>query len=257
MRLWRFAKQPEFWLQRRAFLTALILAAGFHVLILFGIHFKPDQPAHNRLVSFSITHSTSKPGDTERQTPEVLPVKNQAMAQKRSAPTKLAPTPKSIQKTPPVINSERPSTSTLISAESLQQQISQLGEQIRNQQPATSQKVKYATTVSNHRYLAAQYVQDWENKVEHMGNLNYPEAARHKKEAQILTMDVGINPDGSIYSLRITRSSGNPELDEAAKRIVRMSAPFAALPTELLQEVNVLIITRVWKFSDETGMTSH
>jgi protein TonB len=35
-----------------------------------------------------------------------------------------------------------------------------------------------------------------------------------------------------------------------------MSAPFAELPAELLQEVNVLVITRVWKFSDETGMTT-
>jgi protein TonB len=69
-------------------------------------------------------------------------------------------------------------------------------------------------------------------------------------------MDVGINPDGSIYSMRIVNSSGNTALDEAAKRIVKMSAPFAELPTELLQEVNVLVITRVWKFSDETGMTA-
>ena len=57
--------------------------------------------------------------------------------------------------------------------------------------------------------------------------------------------------------VELLRTSGNPDLDEAAKRIVKMSAPFAELPAELLQEVNVLVITRVWKFSDETGMTSH
>jgi protein TonB len=45
-------------------------------------------------------------------------------------------------------------------------------------------------------------------------------------------------------------------LDEAAKRIVRMSAPFAPLPADLLKELDVLVITRVWKFSDESGMTS-
>jgi protein TonB len=69
-------------------------------------------------------------------------------------------------------------------------------------------------------------------------------------------MDVGINADGSIYSMRIVKSSGNPILDEAAKRIVKMSAPYAALPADLLREINVLVITRVWKFSDETGMTA-
>jgi protein TonB len=67
-------------------------------------------------------------------------------------------------------------------------------------------------------------------------------------------MDVGIKADGSIYSIRINKSSGNPALDEAAQRIVRMSAPFAPLPTELLKELDVLVITRVWKFSDESGL---
>jgi len=144
-----------------------------------------------------------------------------------------------------------------LSAEALQQQIAQLGEQIRNsQKSAEDSKIKFVNSVSTHKYLAAQYVKDWEDKVERTGNLNYPEAARKAGSSQMLTMDVGINADGSLYSLRIVRSSGNPALDEAAKRIVKMSAPFAELPAELLQEVNVLVITRVWKFSDETGMTA-
>jgi protein TonB len=104
--------------------------------------------------------------------------------------------------------------------------------------------------------LAAQYVRDWEDKVERTGNLNYPAAASKSGASQTLTMDVGINADGSIYSMRIVRSSGNTALDEAAKHIVKMSAPFAELPVELLKEVNVLVVTRVWKFSDETGMTA-
>jgi protein TonB len=69
-------------------------------------------------------------------------------------------------------------------------------------------------------------------------------------------MDVGINADGTIYSMRINKSSGIPALDEAAKRIVNMSAPFAPLPSELLKELNVLVITRVWKFSDESGLST-
>ncbi len=144
-----------------------------------------------------------------------------------------------------------------VSPEALQQQIAQLGERIRNsQQSAQDTKIKFVNSISTHKYLAAQYVKDWEDKVERTGNLNYPEAARAKGLAQSLTMDVGINQDGSIYSMRIVRSSGNAALDDAAKRIVKMSAPFAALPDDLLREVNVLVITRVWKFSDETGMTA-
>ncbi|OQW76010.1 MAG: energy transducer TonB [Proteobacteria bacterium ST_bin11] len=144
-----------------------------------------------------------------------------------------------------------------LSPEALQQQIAQLGERIRDtQQSAQDTKIKFVSSVSTHKYLAAQYVKDWEDKVERTGNLNYPEAARKKGVSQSLTMDVGINADGSIYSMRVVRSSGNAALDDAAKRIVKMSAPFAALPNDLLHEVNVLVITRVWKFSDETGMTA-
>jgi len=67
---------------------------------------------------------------------------------------------------------------------------------------------------------------------------------------------VGINPNGTIYSIRITKSSGNKALDDAAKRIIRLSAPFAMLPKELLADLDVLVITRVWRFSDETGITT-
>ena len=99
-------------------------------------------------------------------------------------------------------------------------------------------------------------MKDWENKVERTGNLNYPEAASKKNFSGTLTMDVGINADGSVYSIRINKSSGNPELDEAAKKIVRMSAPFPPLPLDLRKEVDVLVITRVWKFSDESGLVT-
>lgn len=144
-----------------------------------------------------------------------------------------------------------------LSAEMLQQQITQLGTEIRlNQQSAEQNKIKFVESVSAHKYIAAQYMKDWEDKVERTGNLNYPEVAAKKNFFGTLTMDVGIKADGSIYSIRINQSSGNPALDEAAKRIVRMSAPFAPLPADLQKELDVLVITRVWKFSDESGMTT-
>ena len=148
-------------------------------------------------------------------------------------------------------------TAPKLTAESLQQQLMQLGSEIRQSQPSAEQtKIKFINSVSTHKYVAAQYMKDWENKVERTGNLNYPEAASKKNFSGTLTMDVGINADGSVYSIRINKSSGNPELDEAAKKIVRMSAPFPPLPLDLRKEVDVLVITRVWKFSDESGLVT-
>jgi protein TonB len=144
-----------------------------------------------------------------------------------------------------------------LTADLLQQQIAQLGTEIRQSQASSEQaKIKFVDAVSTHKYIAAQYMKDWENKVEHTGNLNYPEVALKKGYSGSLTMDVGVNADGSIYSIRIGKSSGNVELDEAAKKIVRMSAPFAPLPLDLRKEVDVLVITRVWKFSDESGLVT-
>jgi protein TonB len=144
-----------------------------------------------------------------------------------------------------------------LSAESLQQQIAQLGAEIRQkQESADNAGIKFINQLSAHKAIGMQYMKDWESKVERTGNLNYPVVAAKKNFSATLTMDVGISADGSIYSMRINRSSGNPALDEAAKNIVKMSAPFPPLPAEVLRETKVLVIPRVWKFSDESGMTS-
>ncbi len=149
-----------------------------------------------------------------------------------------------------VIEKHRP-----ISAATLQQQISEQAIQ-STQRPAsaTRTKTKSVSQVSANKSVAAQYKRDWESKVERIGNLNYPEAASKPGFSATLTMDVGIKADGSIDSIRITQSSGIPELDEAAKKIVRMSAPFAPLPNALRNELDILLITRVWKFTDESGL---
>ncbi len=67
-------------------------------------------------------------------------------------------------------------------------------------------------------------------------------------------MDVGIKHNGSIYNIQIVKSSGNKALDEAAKRIVRMSAPFSPLPKQVAKQLDVLKIRRVWSFSDDAQL---
>ena len=205
----------------------------------------PSPPVEASPAPKAEAHKSAKQ-DNKRMTPQKV------LSQAKS-PVKIAVPEENVDEASEEILDERPT----LTAAALQQQIAQLGERIRNsRESAQDSKIKFVKSVSTHKYLAAQYVKDWEDKVERTGNLNYPEAARRRGSSQTLTMDVGINADGSIYSIRIARSSGNPALDEAAKHIVKMSAPFAALPAELLKELNVLVITRVWKFSDETGMTT-
>ena len=98
-------------------------------------------------------------------------------------------------------------------------------------------------------YRLARYVEDWRAKIERVGNLNYPEAARSLKLYGSLLLTVSIRSDGSVEAVEINRSSGHSVLDAAAVKIVEMSAPFAAFPPDIKRDTDVLHITRTWMFT--------
>ncbi len=105
---------------------------------------------------------------------------------------------------------------------------------------------------STEEYLPAQYIEDWRQKVERIGNLNYPQAAKGKLYGS-LTIDIEIKSDGELQRAEIRRSSGHKILDDAALRIVRMAAPYGEFPAELKRQTDILSFARVWNFtrSDE------
>jgi len=105
-------------------------------------------------------------------------------------------------------------------------------------------------------YRFAAYVESWRQKVEKIGNLNYPEAAREQKIYGQLQMTVYIKSDGHLEKIEIRRSSGFPVLDEAAKHIVELGAPYAVFPDDIRKEVDILDITRTWTFTKEDSLTS-
>lgn len=107
-------------------------------------------------------------------------------------------------------------------------------------------------------YRFARYAEDWRMKVERIGNLNYPEAARREKRYGNLQLTVGIRSDGSLESLEINRSSGEKILDEAAIRIVKLAGQngFAPFPPDISRDTDVLHITRTWAFTRSDELTS-
>ncbi len=96
-------------------------------------------------------------------------------------------------------------------------------------------------------YRFAQYVEDWRQKVERIGNLNYPEGARGRVYGS-LRLAVSIKPDGTLAGIDLERSSGYKILDAAAERIVRMGAPYASFPPDIRRDTDILVITRTWHF---------
>lgn len=105
-------------------------------------------------------------------------------------------------------------------------------------------------------FTFAQYVEDWRIKVERVGNLNYPEAARRNGLYGTLLLTVNIFDTGEIESIQIERSSGSKVLDAAATRIVEMAAPFPRFPEAIRKKVDILGITRSWTFTRSDQLTS-
>ena len=105
-------------------------------------------------------------------------------------------------------------------------------------------------------YRFARYVEDWRLKVERIGNLNYPEAARAQKLYGSLLVTTGIRADGSVESIVIERSSGKRILDLAATHIVQMGSPYSPFPPDIRRDTDILYITRTWTFAPGESLTS-
>lgn len=288
------ANQPRVLLRKKSLLIALLVAIVVHVLLLLDLDLGLTSPKHvNKSIDVVLVTKPAKKtpkkahalaaqnqegGGQTRTKPELPKLKIPTEAALPKKPVVQAPQPevkpqaapkiltqkqaphKPVQTAevvaPPV--KEQPQPTPLLTPEDLEMQIAQLGAEIaKRKQNEEDTRIKSVNAISAHQYVAAQYISDWEAKVERTGNINYPELARKKGFSGRLTLDVGINADGSIFSMRISKSSGYEELDAAAKQIVQMSAPFPPLPKALLNEVDVLVIKRVWSFSDEGGLSAN
>ena len=108
-------------------------------------------------------------------------------------------------------------------------------------------KVKFMNS-STKEFLPARYMRDWINRVERIGNLNYPDQARRESLSGTLILDVAINSKGELIRTDLRRSSGHQVLDDAAQRIVKLAAPYPAFPEKLREEADVIHITRSWEF---------
>ncbi|MGB4466432.1 MAG: TonB family protein [Azovibrio sp.] len=97
-------------------------------------------------------------------------------------------------------------------------------------------------------YRFAQYIEDWRQKVERVGTLNYPEAARGKLYGTLI-LTVTLDKNGEVLFISIDKSSGHKLLDDAARRIVQMASPYAPFPPAISQDTDQLAISRAWTFT--------
>lgn len=108
-------------------------------------------------------------------------------------------------------------------------------------------RVRRLTSASTRSAEEANYMRYWVERIEQIGNENYPQEARRQQLYGDLRLAVTLNPDGSVAQVEVLLSSGLRVLDHAAIRIVRLAGPFAPFPAEL-KDWDKFEIIRTWRF---------
>ncbi len=103
-------------------------------------------------------------------------------------------------------------------------------------------------TANTREYEFAAYMQAWVQKVERIGTLNFPQQARQQNLSGSLVLSVAINADGTVESIKVLNPSEYPVLDKAAIHIVELAGPYAPFPANISESVDILHITRTWRF---------
>lgn len=117
---------------------------------------------------------------------------------------------------------------------------------LRSERYAKRPKRKFVSA-STKEYAWAGYLRAWVDRVERIGNLNYPDEARRRGLAGELVISVAIRRDGSVERADVIKSSGSQLLDSAALRIAKLAEPYPPLP-ETEENIDVLHVTRTWLF---------
>ncbi|WP_459206930.1 energy transducer TonB [Pseudomonas sp. MLB6B] len=274
----------------------LFLAALLHIALILGVGFSvsmPKQIRHTMDFTLSTFKSEKAPekadylaqdnqqgsGTLEKK---ALPTTTEVAPFQDSKVNKITPPPAARPEVPPapakaVVSTKAPKAQKVEpqpkpskpqpkpAAPAPEFDSSQLSSQIASLEAELSQEQQlYAKRPRIHRLNAAStardkgawYKEDWRKKIERIGNLNYPEQARNQKLYGSLRLLVSINRDGSLHEVLVLESSGQPLLDQAAQRIVRMSAPFAPFTGDLA-EFDRLEIVRTWRFARGDRLSSN
>ncbi|WP_437879365.1 energy transducer TonB [Pseudomonas sp. LRF_L74] len=272
----------------------LLIAAVIHLALILGVTFTvatPSDLSKTLEITLSTFKSDEKPKNadflaqnnqqgsgtldhkaapkTTEQAPfqdtevkKVTPPAAPPPAQKKEAP-KAAVATRSPQKEKAPTRTEKTKTqesappAPTIDREQLSSEIASLEAELAQEQQAYAKrpKIHRLNAASTMRDKGAWYKDEWRKKVERIGNLNYPEEARRKRIYGSLRLLVSINRDGSLYEVTVLESSGQPALDQAAQKIVRLAAPFAPFSGDLA-EFDRLEIIRTWRFERGDHLSS-
>lgn len=272
--------------------VALISAAVIHVAIIFGIGFDALQVRYipPALDVVLITHSSEETpdtvdyvaresqlggGDTQQRTRPTAPATANTLADAHGMAAKLTPAAspknKQINETEVVTqlnsdhkvqknNQQSQVNETIAARDNLvlqrRQEIARLTAELAKdlERQASTPRTMYLTA-STKKEAAADYMMHWVTKVERVGNLNLPQNSVDMTGS--LVMVVGLDRMGKVTQIAVKKSSGKKQLDDAAKNIVHMGAPYKPMPSELAEQTDVIYITRTWVFNNDKTIVTY
>ena len=189
-----------------------------------------------------------KTDDSEKKLLNKTPIKKEKEV-KQVTDDDLSKNSKSIQ------NEEVVAQKKPIDKKKILSNLSQLDFNVKPQTQNENLRIKNISAKSP-EYIYRLYFEAWKKKVERMGSMNYPEAAKINNSFSNLVMKVTINSNGLVHNIAIIKSSGNEDLDIAAADIVKNGSPYAPFSEQMKREVDQVNITRIWKFIEDQNFST-
>lgn len=128
---------------------------------------------------------------------------------------------------------------------------------MQRQAYAARPRIRRLTSVAARASEDALYLNNWRERIESVGNRNYPEKARAQQIFGELRLMVALLPNGQVDEVKVLKSSGHKLLDEAAMRIVHLAAPYEPFPPQMSRQVDKLEIIRTWRFHKDRLSSSN
>ena len=131
-------------------------------------------------------------------------------------------------------------------------------QQLQKLLAAIERRVEEENSRPRKRYLSpatlgttyAVYYDEMRRRIEAEGTANFPQVAGRKLYGELL-MSLLINHDGRILDARVTRSSGNRNLDRLAEIIASRAAPFGNFTAAMRKDTDQFDVTARFRFTHE------
>ena len=121
----------------------------------------------------------------------------------------------------------------------------------KKQQPDSKKsRVLILTSASTLAADNAEYVHQWRNRVETVGNIHYPREARANQLYGDVRLLVKLQASGIVEEIIIMSSSGSTVLDSAAIESIRLASPFEPFPKSLANKYDRIDVIRTWQFRE-------